>query len=191
MNTRLPSKITVAIPGEKPVQLTVLGVTESGDELFVAVAMPDGYGPTRDEAQQPFVADGVLYYPPSLPPFGEEVVCHRRWLPDYPGYVGGIRTETLRAKRISRQSWSTDEDSSKNCWWTNGDSLWSDVTVESWGKIPVEPRQPTPDELFAELENKAHAQTERAIAEIRGKIDAAAEAHTIIGSGDTARHLND
>jgi len=62
MNTHLPSKITVAIPGEKPVQLTVISAIVLNDELFVAVAMPDGYGPTRDEAQEPFVAEPAAIY---------------------------------------------------------------------------------------------------------------------------------
>ncbi len=147
MNTRLPSKITIAIPGEKPVHLTVLGVTESGDELFIAVAMPDGYLDCRCDVQDRYVpkqdtAEPLKIFEPKI----MAMYC------DDPSLVKPIYPR----------------------------------------RLPAEPRQTTRDELFADLERKAHAQTERAIAEIRGKIDAAAEAHTplaIIGQVNGGKEI--
>lgn len=75
----------------------------------------------------------------SIPLSGHVVICHRRWTPGHVNSDGKPRTETVLGRRMSREPWTVNEDTSCNTWWCGVNEAqgreWSDSTVESWQPI--------------------------------------------------------
>ena len=84
---------------------------------------------------------------PETPLFGHVVICHRRWIPGHISSDGKPRTETVLAKRMSREPWTVLEDASRNAWWHGVNEAegreWSDSTVESWQPLTNPNQQET------------------------------------------------
>lgn len=69
-----------------------------------------------------------IYVRDELPKEGQEVFIIRGW--------EGSKRYPVKARRNTSRPLTINEDKSRDCWWSNEDSSFSDATVIAWLKIP-------------------------------------------------------